>query len=308
MAKISNFKVVPFNEPDYYFKKRKDKESEPPKGAKKNLSGMIDITLTTEESLYIGSGFIGTDTKNAYKSFLKCDGKAIIPGSSLKGSVKHISRIAASGCLDERRERDIEYDVENYDIKCDMDNRCIICDTFGGLFTKVKEKGARKGARKSKVVFGDLIAESPQYEIKNLEIQFKPSIKNPLCSEKIGNRYHLIGYKLYLGKCIKTEPVDVEPVETVKKGTKFKGKIFFDKLTDHELGMLCFALGIGSKGIYIKLGGYKSCGCGKVSIDGVLTVNGKKSNPDDYVNVYGNFVNDDVWESMDDVEDILGVK
>ena len=51
MAKISNFKVVPFNEPDYYFKKRKDKESEPPKGAKKNLSGMIDITLTTEESL-----------------------------------------------------------------------------------------------------------------------------------------------------------------------------------------------------------------------------------------------------------------
>ena len=59
-------------------------------------------------------------------------------------------------------------------------------------------------------------------------------------------------------------------VEVVNSGTVFKGRIHFKKLTEEQLSLLMYSLGLNEKSnerINLKIGGFKNSGIGEVNID-----------------------------------------
>lgn len=260
MAIPFNFDIIEFNKAEFY---NTDK-------AKK--SGMIKLEITAIDDIYIGSGFFGVDNKKSYKETIKMNGKAVIPGSSIKGCVRNLARIISFSCLSNMDKVDGKGNDKTYyrvsnenknNIVCggNSGRRCIACDMFGMM------------GRKSKIDFQDMISDNAKYKIKEMNVQFSPNIKD----SKYQSNNIIKGRKLYRNHCELYKAELRESVELIESGAVFEGKVYFRNLTDEEIALLCFALGLGEN-INIKLGGYKNDGCGQVQVRGVLNVDGNTQN------------------------------
>lgn len=229
----SNYEFVPFIKPRKFTA-----------DSKEVFSGYIEIELITVDKLFIGSGMSHFDGVDIPASTLQENGKLIIPGSSLKGAVRHISRAVSPSCIPDAKYNEIK---DGFFRKCDKNDCCIVCDMFGMM------------SKASKIRFTDLISENG----KTVKIKV-PEQHNP---KKEKDKYKeddkFIGYKFYYTECEERNLPPKESIEAIVENTSFTGKIFFNKLYKEELQLLMFALSF-SEAFSIKLGKYKADGFGTV--------------------------------------------
>jgi CRISPR/Cas system CSM-associated protein Csm3 (group 7 of RAMP superfamily) len=94
------------------------------------------------------------------------------------------------------------------------------------------------------------------------------------------------GYKLYPTEC---ETFDGNPdlqIEVVPPDTEFCGRIYFERLSDDELKLLMFALGMDDS-FDIKLGGFRAEGLGECyMLYDALFVNGENADANELANDY----------------------
>ncbi|WP_054740995.1 RAMP superfamily CRISPR-associated protein [Cellulosilyticum ruminicola] len=216
---------------------RKEKSEE-------KLSGVIPITLEVITPLHVGSGHKELAPEGLiYNAFYKWNDTYAIPGSTIKGCIRSIAESISHSCLrvqhkDEKTKKPLMTSVN----KEERNGTCIVCDVFGSM----KIKG--------KVNFGQLLYVQGEQHISNL-----PNLKETTMLE--GGK--LWAYKFYHhGKHVK---VGNMPHEVMKEKTIFKGKISYMNLTEEELMLLCFSLGL-SGDIQPKLGYGKPGYYGSVKI------------------------------------------
>lgn len=192
-------------------------------------SGYIDLDIICCSELHIGNGynyFVNTK-KELAKGTLKLNGKPIIPGSSFKGAVRAIASAASYSC--------------NPKSKCNAKNHCIVCKTFGYM------------GMASKVIFPDFLSDNAVTKVMTFNSQFSPQKK-----EKGKYKFYLTDENNYSIK-------DKVNAEVVESGSVFSGRIFFKKLTEEQLSLLMFSMGLNNKKlINLKIGGFKNEGIGEV--------------------------------------------
>lgn len=204
------------------------------------VTGRMEIEIEVVTPLHISSGKLAEKDEFIYKEFIKYNKRPIIPGTSIKGCVRTIAEIVSYSCVK-------GYEKTFSKGKKDEKNNCIICQTFG--------YAAGKYSQKSRVRFTDFVLQSGDIDYKNVPKLFKPSEDECLK----GNVYK--GYKFYLNsKEVKTGTI---PIEVVTVGSKFKGQVFFENITEEQYKLLCFSLGLGED-LYFKLGYGKPCNYGTV--------------------------------------------
>jgi len=263
VAKI-NYAFVGFGEPKYYIDDYKginpfkDKENKD-----KIYKGYIDIVITCVDNLYIGSGFSKLNNNNnnqLYNETIKHGNEYIISGSSFKGAIRNIASAVSEACLpklDKEEKNKVTILEENIDCKVRFDRNakeykkklCIVCDMFGAM------------GYASKIIIPDFKVKTADTEGLELNVQHGPEI-NDKYKNKDGSSK---GYKFYKTYCEKYDDTSQVRVNTVKKGSEFSGRIYFSNITEYQLSLLLFSMGI-DESFDIKLGGYKNDGLGHVKI------------------------------------------
>ncbi len=198
-------------------------------------NGYIDAEIICETAIHIGSGYKELDKKSnflVYKT-IRYDGKPIIPGSSLKGVVRQIAEAASCSCA-----RDFK--------KC---GTCIVCDMFGSM------------GRASKIIFPDFISDNAELDIIECNQQFSPANSKKDCY-----KFYKVNDKAYDYNITENSV----QVEVIKYDSVFKGRIHFKKLTEEQLSLLMFSLGLNNtkdEQINLKIGGFKNSDIGEVHIN-----------------------------------------
>lgn len=219
---------------------------------KSTLSGALKVRLTTADHVFIGNGFQELEDGKFVKQTLMEDGKAIIPGSGLKGTVRQICRAVSHSCvpndscdltLPKGAMKQCALSKRSED-----DHACIVCDMFG------------KPGWNSKVFFSDLKAENTKTE---LVCAAHPFLPHPEAEKYLVNGCH--AYKFYKTKIDDVTKPQTDHLRAVMPDTVFSGEITYQNLNEEELGLLLFGLG-GSGTISLKIGGYRNEGFGTVNI------------------------------------------
>lgn len=247
---IQNYFFVDFPVTDSHYAYR-DKRRD----AAHQLSGMLKVRLVTVDPLFIGSGFQELEGGEFVKQTLTEHGRPIIPGSSLKGAVRHICRAVSKSCVPcktDKKGKPIDIVIpKDTNVQCTpkADNACIVCDMFG------------KMGWGSKVFFSDLIAECETTARFHAAQQFAPHPEAEKYLDEDG--YH--AYKFYKTKIDDVTRPKKDILCAVVPKTVFTGEISYRNLDEKELGLLLFGLG-QSGTLSLKLGGYRNEGFGTVNI------------------------------------------
>ena len=243
----SSKEFVPFCQPRHYF---------PDENAER-FSGYVDLKLTCCTDIYIGSGFsqMPENGKQLVYQTMTYDGKAVIPGSSFKGVVRNLASAVSNSCLPFLPQKDKDVPARYPDgisnISCKDGRYCIVCDIFGAM-----SKG-------SKVMFSDMYSENAIFYIKELNAQYGPK---PVYTDKHGIAK---GYKFFMTGEHSYEMPSKIKARVVKKGAVFTGRVHFKKITEEELALLMFSLGLNDvegQDIVLKIGGFKNEGMGEVKV------------------------------------------
>ncbi|GFR35910.1 RAMP superfamily CRISPR-associated protein [Thermobrachium celere] len=248
-------------------------------GNKEKFSGKIKLKITVKTPLHISSGRITEKNGKLYKDFIKYNGIPIIPGTSLKGCVRAIAEAVSNSCANVDDKNRLEV------CKIDDKNDCIICQTFG--------YASDEKARKSRVIFSDFKMKNLKLEYINFPRFFTPREN---CYLK-NNKYK--GYKFYYN-CDEQEKGFVG-VEVAPRGSEFEGEIIYNDLTQEQLNLLCFSLGL-SGDIYLKLGYGKPAYYGTVEVT-AIDDGGKYSN---YARDYENISSNDIKQNIKSLKEIYG--
>lgn len=249
------------------------------------LEGIIPITIKTLTPIHISSGQLtSNDNKTLYKSFIRNNRDIIIPGSSLKGCIRAIAETVSYSCLDDR-ELDFKKLPKNKNHKKESHNRCIICDTFGTM------------GFKSKVTVNDMKMVKGRTEIISLPKSFSP---RPNTTEYVDDRNKYKGYKFYKHGINGIQSTGNIPYEFVLEGAEFEGKIIFKGLTDEQIELLCFSMGLNGE-FEPKIGYGKSFYYGSVELlsEGEWV---KKAIQ------YKKSAKEDILENIEILEDLLSFK
>lgn len=250
MAKINyicNYDFVSFGNPKYYIDDSKGVN--PFKD--KIYKGYIDIVITCIDNLYIGSGFSTVNNNQLYNETIKYGNEYIIPGSSFKGAIRNIASAVSEACLPKLSEEEKrKVTIPKGDNKCNAQKRCIVCDMFGAMNYA------------SRLIIPDFKAETANTEVLELNVQHGPEI-NDKYKNKDGSSK---GYKFYKTYCKKYDDSNKVRVNTVEKDSVFSGRIYFSNISEDQLSLLLFSMGI-DRTFDIKLGGYKNDGLGHVKIE-----------------------------------------
>ncbi|NLK98543.1 MAG: hypothetical protein GX272_10780 [Epulopiscium sp.] len=212
--------------------------------------GKINIKIETLTPLHISSGYLEEDNNLLYKQFIKLNNIPIIPGSSLKGCIRAITEAVSHSCYLESKNIDHRKFSQN---KFDKNKNCIICNMFGA-----------KGKR-SKIRFGDLFLQEEDVKDKITILRIpkfqKPHPEIPLYYQN--GKYK--GYKFYHHGDNKILEKGKVAYEFIDKGAIFEGSIWFENMTDHQVNLLCFSLGLNGS-IQPKLGYGKPAYYGSIKI------------------------------------------
>ncbi len=260
---------------------------------KEAYTGYIDLNIICISDLHIGSGysdFVGTG-KELVSETIKLHGKPIIPGATFKGAVRAIAAAASNSCNPNRKGKDSKPTVGNkdassnsYDLnrKCSSNEHCIVCDMFGTM------------GLASNVIFPDFCSENAEIKIRTLNSQFPPQNK-----KDSHYKFYRTGENNYEGsKKVKAEVVAYD--------AEFSGRIFFKKLTEEELSLLMFSMGLNSKALLnLKIGGFKNEGMGEVYTEVVgFKADGLNKDPAELAEQYVNMRSANK-SAIDKINDIL---
>jgi CRISPR/Cas system CSM-associated protein Csm3 (group 7 of RAMP superfamily) len=232
-----------------------------------DYSGFITLKMTAVDNIYLGSGFVDFDARSGMiGTTIEELNRAVIPGSSIKGSVRQVARAISDGCIMQSEKERLYLTKEQRSSCVPMPKKnetfhvCVVCDMFGTM------------GLKSKLSFSDFTADD--YEIIKCQVplQFSPNIQAPFYKE---DRLHK-GYKFYFTECEKRESEKTETITAIKKDTVFTGRIAFDGLDKKEFLVFMHSLGIGGEYFSHKIGGYKADGFGTVNFECTdLVLNGE---------------------------------
>ena len=218
------------------------------KKPKKNIKGHIDITIICLDNVYIGSGFFSSRNKSICNEPIKFRNDCIIPGSSFKGALRNIASAVSEACLPKFKKKEDKKPNNN---ECNDKQRCIVCDMFGTVNYA------------SRLIIPDFKAEKADTEILELNVQYGPNPKNKKYKNEDGLSK---GYKFYKTYCEKYNDDKKIEVNTVKKGSKFTGRIYFSNISKEQLSLLLFSMGIDGS-FNMKIGGFKNQGLGRIKIE-----------------------------------------
>lgn len=239
----------------YTHRKSYKRDGKPP------ISGYYDITVTTQQPLRVGSGFSAPDTNNMKAELLRSCGAPVIPGSSLKGFVRAVASAVSESCMpkEAKGEWRSPRQMEMAEHKCDPNDRCIVCDTFGLM------------SFASRVEFGDLKApENTEVIVEKVPVPFPPNADKTGYHTSTADGEESNGSKFYHKQNPPPAggmygPPAEYSVEAVKANTVFKGRVYFHGVTEEELSLLLFSLGCDGT-FQPKLGGNRAHGYGSVKI------------------------------------------
>lgn len=233
-------------------------------------SGFLKLKITALDYLHLGSGFCQLKNDVLFSETLKEQDALVIPGSSLKGAVRQISRAVSDGCIpvkDEKSKVLLEGREQRNQCYVSMKpkklNACIVCDLYGMM------------SLASKVRFSDFTSDSVKTEMISVPAQYTPDITREHYKTEVDGRTIHKGYKFYKTNCEPMTSVDRDIIEAVSKGVSFTGTIYFHGLDQEQLELFTYSLGL-SRTFSMKLGGYKSAGLGTVKVESTeFIVNGK---------------------------------
>ncbi|WP_058485140.1 RAMP superfamily CRISPR-associated protein [Defluviitalea phaphyphila] len=215
-----------------------------------NEEGKIDIKLEVLTPVHISSGHLQEHNNLLYKQFVKFNNRPIIPGTSLKGCIRSIAEAISYSCYPKSKNVDYKKFSKN---KLDESNNCIICNMFGAM------------GKKSKIRFEDLQLREEDIKNKmiilNIPQFYPPRPENNLYLEN--NKYK--GYKFYHHGDKKILEKGKFPYEFVNIGGIFEGSIRFENMTEEQVNLLCFSLGLNGR-IQPKIGYGKPAYYGSVKI------------------------------------------
>lgn len=242
---------------------------------KQKSSGKIKLQIEVVSPLHISSGKITESKAKLYKDFIKYNGKAIIPGTSLKGCVRTIAEAVSYSCAKGFKN---EFSEDKYD----QLNNCIICQTFG--------YATDNGAQKSRVIFSDFKMINGRLDYINIPRFFAPNVKG---FKDKNDKYK--GYKFYYNAAV--QETGKVGAEVVTKGSKFEGEVIYNDLTEEQLNLLCFSLGL-SGDMYIKLG------YGKPGYYGTVVVNAKDKKYEDCAKNYQANATQEIKQNISSLKEI----
>ena len=223
------------------------------------LSGQFDYMLRAESFLHVSSGSyaltedLGMETKNVirdlYRVYHEGEQKPAIPGSSIKGAVRSIVEAVTESCIGSTRvfRRDLPKDLAR---TCSPPWLCPACAIFGAM------------NRMSRVGFNDAVFLDGRTGVYFVPPLFGP---RPRQGRKYKDRSRkFIGRKFYFhGKPARHQ--DGQPIEVLAVGSRLESSLTFTGLTESELGLLLYGLGL-SGSFQPALGAGKPLAMGRVSI------------------------------------------
>lgn len=198
------------------------------------LSGTIGLGVTTVDPIHIGAGgdaFLQMrEGAVVARAMLRFNGRPVIPGSSLKGSIRSLAEVLAGGC--------------GLDSQC---KGCITCSLFGHANNN-QPFAARVG-------FDDAVpapvrdgSEPAPEGLSRLPVAWAPRLSR--------------GRRIY--KVPTSTPNGPVPYEVVAPGALFVTRMRIVNLSEAELGLV--ALCLGMDGTFApRIGGGKFAGMGRVT-------------------------------------------
>ena len=248
--------------------------------------GIIPITIRTLTPMHIFSGRHSIDeNKNIFKSFIRINDKIVIPGTSLKGVIRSIAEAVSYSCYSATK----EINVRNLPTKTyhDKKEKCITCDMFGSL------------GFKSKIQFNDCypVEETIQTEILGMPSSDGPQPNSQHYFNKEG-KYK--GRKFYKHGILGIQQKGYILHECVLENAEFQGEIRFKGLTEEQVRLLCFSLGL-SGDIQPKIGYGKGYFYGSISIE-------SEEKWADKAREYKNNQKDDISKNIARIIEILNFK
>ncbi len=223
-------------------------------------SGRLTLIFETLTPLFIGTGSyaLGKDCgfpkEKVVRPFYRVNGAPTIPGSSLKGVARSIAEAVSPSCITTTRilpdqlPQGMEL-VQSRNNKCLVNYACPACSLFGHSGQSHDVRANYLG----KVSFGDAqLIGSGRTQLFRLAPLFAPRPGKPR------------GRKFYYHS-VPAEDTRQPPVEVVPDKQRFQCRIDLENLSQAELGLLCFALGIGGT-LTLKLGGGKPLGLGSLAV------------------------------------------
>ncbi|MBW1987360.1 MAG: hypothetical protein JRI50_09095 [Deltaproteobacteria bacterium] len=201
-------------------------------------SGIIYCTLENLTLLFVGKN------RKDNTRFLTRAGRAVIPGSSLKGALRSLAEIAGGGCW-----------VTNPREGCNsVQQLCITCRMFGML-----ERGPRARVHKGKISIGDALIREANPAIQQVEILLTtPSTKHtPFYLTPTTGNFDGLCRKLYFHQPHRRHSVPeipqsirqsmhphIQRLYALAPGQHFDFTINFSNLTEEELTLLIYVLAL----------------------------------------------------------------
>lgn len=204
----------------------------------KALTGKLELTIEViSDFLFIGSGSYDFREKDklVYYSFFKTNQNITIPGTSIKGAVRSVAEAISNSCVKIKGKSE-KLALTSCELEPENGKLCPACNLFG-----TTGYGGR-------VCFLDANLLKIETEIVKI-------------GELWGPRVNKSKRKFYQNK--KFNPVgNLKPeknyrfVEAVKKASKFNTTLRFQNVTEGELSLILYAMGI-NQDYMIKIGGAK---------------------------------------------------
>lgn len=238
---------------------------------KGSISGYMEAEIKCLSDLHIGNGSAKGIENALVKTVMRYDGNPVIPGSSLKGSVRAVASAVSNSCHTDC------YDKVPYEKKCDIKSKhiCITCSMFGTL------------GYASRVEFSDFLPagdfsittvyKAAPYQGKGEQgkrMFYRTKPLNPASPRQS-----------YLQKDENTKTINIE---AVSEGAVFKGKIFFRDLTEEQLSLLMFSLGLDDT-VDLLVGGFRYDGMGRIKITPINYKSDLNKSPKELAEQYPNY-------------------
>lgn len=251
------------------------------------VAGHIDLTLTTEQPIHVGSGSKQARSPHVVLRGARIRGRPGIPGSSLKGVLRAryeaITRsctslfpgsstmnIRSSTGLKRARLLSSALRTAVLDGSCTEHRACPACALFGRM------------SLRSRVTVTDLACTGDMdFVLATLPDRFGPNLHHvgPARIDAAGSAFEvhgLHGRKFHLGHG--PAAATRQHVEAIPAGTVFIGRLGVFNLTPAELGGLLTALGCNPASA-LKLGGGKAHGFGRAQCQARCTLAASGSAP-----------------------------
>jgi len=205
------------------------------------VSGRLEATLIVATPLHVSSGRLRMRRGKEpplVKELTRVNGQPCIPASTLKGVVRSVVEAITRSCIRISQARADQLPAGAAACR-DKENLCLACRMFGAL------------GFEGHVRFDDAVLREGTLGIARMPALYAPRGRTRAYftgSEVKGRKFYLHG-----------RPVTqaTAPVEVLMPKSQLGFAVRFENLAQGELGVLLVALGLGTPGLVLKLGGGK---------------------------------------------------